>query len=682
MKIADPINANPVERVHLIAKTHLDLGFTALASEVLDRYVSDFFPAAMAVSTELREARGQEQLVWTTGSWLVWQALECASTQERRRLERAIVDGDLCWHALPFTMHTELADVELIESALGISAALDARFDRQTIAAKMTDVPGHTRGLVPLLAAAGVRFLHIGVNPACPMPDVPPVFRWRSPEGAEVVVAYHGGGYGGFQSVAGCSDALAFLPAGDNLGPPTIDEVKHGFTAVGAFAPDAEVIASTMDAFARALLDSRAVDVLPVVTAEIGDTWIHGAGSDPQKLAHYRALLAERRSVFSARGSKDATAVDRALLPVPEHTWGLDEKITLHDSERWTGRRLAELRQEPDTRRFEASWAEQRTYVDQAEQTLMHTLEPRAQEAVRDALQATVASRPAMTGGKPSGFEPWPAGEELRSSGWSLGVDPATGAVNRLLQHRTGRELADAEHPLALLRYQTFSTEDYDRFHATYNCASAEDEWWAVLDYTKPGIEDAGAVSAWWPASAVNQWLRRGSDRDTVLVRSTFHGAASEQFGAPAEMWIGIALDHDGRRVDIDVSWFSKPACRLPEATWCSFVPIVAEPERWLLDKLGQDISPLDVVSCGGRALHAVGRGARYDGGDGPLRLTIVDAALVAPGRPALLEFTDALPDMSGGLHVVLHDNVWATNFPMWSEGDARFRFVLDVERS
>ena len=46
------------------------------------------------------------------------------------------------------------------------------------------------------------------------------------------------------------------------------------------------------------------------------------------------------------------------------------------------------------------------------------------------------------------------------------------------------------------------------------------------------------------------------------------------------------------------------------------------------------------------------------------------------------MEFTDALPDMSGGLHVVLHDNVWATNFPMWSEGDARFRFVLDVERS
>jgi hypothetical protein len=31
-------------------------------------------------------------------------------------------------------------------------------------AAKMTDVPGHTRVIIPLLAQAGVKFLHIGVN--------------------------------------------------------------------------------------------------------------------------------------------------------------------------------------------------------------------------------------------------------------------------------------------------------------------------------------------------------------------------------------------------------------------------------------------------------------------------------------------------------------------------------------
>jgi len=75
----------------------------------------------------------------------------------------------------------------LFEFGLSLSQELDARFGRQTIAAKMTDVPGHTRGIVPLLAQAGVKFLHIGVNPASTVPGVPPLFRWQDPSGAEIV---------------------------------------------------------------------------------------------------------------------------------------------------------------------------------------------------------------------------------------------------------------------------------------------------------------------------------------------------------------------------------------------------------------------------------------------------------------------------------------------------------------
>ena len=41
-----------VDTVHLVAKTHLDLGFTAPAAEVADQYVHDFFPRAMAVAAD------------------------------------------------------------------------------------------------------------------------------------------------------------------------------------------------------------------------------------------------------------------------------------------------------------------------------------------------------------------------------------------------------------------------------------------------------------------------------------------------------------------------------------------------------------------------------------------------------------------------------------------------------
>ena len=70
-------------------------------------------------------------------------------------VDAAVRAGDLAWHALPLTTHTELLDAQLFRAGLGIGRELDRRFDRTTTAAKMTDVPGHTRSMVPLLAEAG-----------------------------------------------------------------------------------------------------------------------------------------------------------------------------------------------------------------------------------------------------------------------------------------------------------------------------------------------------------------------------------------------------------------------------------------------------------------------------------------------------------------------------------------------
>ena len=94
-------------------------------------------------------------------------------------------------------------------------------------------------------------------------------------------------------------------------------------------------------------------------------------------------------------------------------------------------------------------------------------------------------------------------------------------------------------------------------------------------------------------------------------------------------------------------------------------------------DVLGQPVSPLDVVRRGGRALHAVGEGMAYDGPDGRLEIATPDAPLVAPGEPRLLDADPPVPDLAGGLHVLLHDNCWGTNFPMWWEGPARFAFTI-----
>ncbi len=74
-----------------------------------------------------------------------------------KRLERAIERGLIRWHGLPFTTHSELMSPALFRAGLSFSKELDRRFGKQTIAAKMTDVPGHTIGIVPLLAEAGLQ---------------------------------------------------------------------------------------------------------------------------------------------------------------------------------------------------------------------------------------------------------------------------------------------------------------------------------------------------------------------------------------------------------------------------------------------------------------------------------------------------------------------------------------------
>lgn len=62
--------------------------------------------------------------------------------------------------------------------------------NKQTIAAKMTDVPGHTRSIIDPMYDAGIRLLHVGINSACPLPSVPTFCRWRSPSGNDLLLVY------------------------------------------------------------------------------------------------------------------------------------------------------------------------------------------------------------------------------------------------------------------------------------------------------------------------------------------------------------------------------------------------------------------------------------------------------------------------------------------------------------
>lgn len=170
---AQSIVNSDITKVYVVFKTHLDVGFTDLSSVVTDRYIHEFIPKAIEVSEKLLKDGSGERYVWTTGSWLIWKYLQLASLTEVERMEAAIRRGDIVWNAVPYTVESESMNYDLFETCLLISRRLDQKYSKQTIAAKMTDVPGHTRIIIAPMVNSGIRFLHIGVNPASSIPAVP-----------------------------------------------------------------------------------------------------------------------------------------------------------------------------------------------------------------------------------------------------------------------------------------------------------------------------------------------------------------------------------------------------------------------------------------------------------------------------------------------------------------------------
>ena len=657
--------------IHLVFKTHLDVGFTDYAAQVVRNYFKKYIPAALRVARELRQA-GNDRFIWTTGSWLIYEYLEQATPTERQEMEEGILAGDIAWHALPFTTHTELMDAELFRFGLSLSQSLDKRFGRRTIAAKMTDVPGHTRAIIPLLAEAGVVFLHIGVNPGSTVPSVPGLFRWQDPGGTEVLVMYESG-YGSAFEIPGLEHSLAFGHTMDNMGPQSPGQVLDVYREVRAHLPGARVFASTLSDFAAQLVRVR--ETLPVLTQEIGDTWIHGIGSDPIKVARFRELLRLRTEWLASgrlkRDERSFTNFSRWLLMVPEHTWGMDEKTWLNDHENYSAEDFNRARGLPNFKRFEASWVEKRAYPQLAANALEEG--PLADEA-RARLEAIRPRRP-----DPAPWRPLELSEaDLENPLLSVEIECQTGSISRLVDKTTNETLVHHPGEFSAFSFQTFSSADYERFFNSY-ILPQQRHGWALEDFCKPGLQPEDSQSSYWKPLVKGVFQRATPGFEQLLLHLTFEDEALHQYGAPANCYLQYSLPAQGQHLLIDLQWFNKKASRMPEALWMSFRPEHIQNAAWIIEKMGREISPLEVVENGNRHLHASGRYVTRRALGSELHITALDSPLVAPGARSLLNFNNDQPDMRLGVHFCLFNNLWGTNFPMWFEEDCRFRFEIAI---
>ncbi|MCU1293442.1 MAG: hypothetical protein JWP08_2292, partial [Bryobacterales bacterium] len=426
-----------VRQVLVMFKCHFDAGFIDTQKAVVDKYIEVYFPRAIELAEAQRDA-GADPYIWTTGSWLVYESLERTSGPMRKRMETALGRGDIAWHALPFTWQTEFLDVPTIEGCLGFSKSLDRRFGRTTTGAKMTDVPGHSRGLIAPLARNGVKFLDIGVNSASTAPEVPDLFVWKDGTGQSLPVMYHRLDYGGVVVVPGSPLAVSVNVRDDNSGPHTTQEIRAIFANLRRRFPNASVNAANLTEIANAL--QAHTSGLPVITAEIGDNWIYGVASDPVKVARFREILRLRREWIASGKWNVGDAADIAFLRRfslgAEHTWGADTKSWL-DFDHYTPDALAQMLDQPKYKVMTHSWVEKRDDIQAGIATLPEPLHTEAGAR----LAALTPIRPDKKQKSTSSFS---------GTHHELALDPKTGAITSLRNKQTGRDWASADHPLAL----------------------------------------------------------------------------------------------------------------------------------------------------------------------------------------------------------------------------------------
>lgn len=675
-----------VRRVIIVSKTHLDVGYTDYAAAVLQRYVDSFIPKALDLAF-LVNTPEKRRFVWTTGSYLIKYYLEHADEEGKARCLEALRLGYVRYHALALTTHTELMSSELFSYDLSIGKRLDAMLGCITIAAKMTDVPGHTMAMVPALAKSGVTYLHIGVNASSRVPHVPAMFRWRY-DGSEIVVSY-AGAYGE-AAVLENGVVLEFLHTLDNSGPPTRDDLDCFYAEMEIKYPNAAIEGGSLDDFAAELPAVR--ENLPVVTEEIGDTWIHGVASDPLKTAQLKRLLslAERwiAEGLLLRGSHEYEAFMENLLLVCEHTWGLDTKKHLLDFSNWGKTDFARARRNDNTdysffgernrhifeavrdelreyrgdletssyTHFTRSHLEQRAYIHSALAALPDSLKKEAGDALSFAFPERTGSVCAFAA--PVTVGAWTV---------SVGTDGALAQIANRTLH------IDRKVTIGRFSYETFDGKDADDCFFDYGRDLDINYAWGACDFGKPGLRYALDVRHGHWKAAANEIRKSGTTLTVYL-----HGdqTATEQYGCPRE--IAIQYVFLPETIEVSLYWRKKDAIRSPEALWLHMNLKAENPNRWMLVKHGLPVSPLNVVSGGNRKLHAVEK-LTCETATERLVVTPHDSPLVSVGGRYLYDVSDTFGHLEDGFWFLLCNNRWGTNFPQWFEDDMRVSFTVSM---
>lgn len=731
-----------VEEIVIVFKTHFDIGYTDYAESVLQNYSDSMIQSALQIMDKTRALPSQRRFVWTLPGWPMHEILARADAGTRDRIEEAIRNGWFAVHGLPFTLHTEASGLEDLVRGLRFSAEISRKHGLPLPTdAKMTDVPSHSWVIPTLLQHAGIKFLHIGCNPASPSPEVPLLFWWEGPDGSRIMTMYWGAYYGtdlvpppGWPHKAW----LAIIHTNDNQGPPTPADVDKILQKIKELAPQARVRIGRMSDFYHTLMQEE--PVLPVVRGDMPDTWIHGVMSMPKEV---KAIRKARNDVFALESLSTllslwltkqhrvapeiANAYEQMLL-FNEHTFGL--AISHGHSGTWTYGDAFQVQKargvyEP----IEHSWREKGDRAWQAARiatpTLQRSLHTLAQQ-VKVPGQRIVVYNPL----------PWKRTGTVRVQAAStlkalrdLRTDKILPVTNE------GNVLQFLAHDVPALGYCTFvASEAYpqekkDRlFLDEDRHVMGNGHLEVTLDATQGTI--ISLVDKHTGKDLVNQMSKYGfgqyvyerfskkmtdqyakdyikggwswahaelgrpglDDRPYQVAsgtkpRVTYSKTATAVqahllFSANADMphTYGMTVTLNRRQSCVELIWsiHGKPPEPWPEGGWLSFNFDVRDPV-FRLGRLGAVVDPTqDYIKGTNQDYSFLNTGmAIVDKEGSGVGICSPDAPAVSLDRPGLWKYSQDFVPQRANAFFNVYNNQWSTNFTEWIEGSWSTRFTI-----
>lgn len=658
-----------VKKIILVFKTHFDIGFTDLASNVIHGYGNEMLRQVIE-TCRATEDMGKLRYVWTMPAWPLYHICNHCDPALKPELDRLIENGQIVWHSLPFTTHTDFSVPDEYMQSLRYSRELARAYNKPIpMSAKMTDVPGHGLMLPELLSQAGIRFLHLGCNEFATPPRVPELFFWESPAGGRVLTMYSPGGYG--TGLVPPEDwpfpvYMALMHTHDNCGPQSAGLIRKMAEKAREACPEAEIVCGSMDDFYRELAKCD-LSGLPVVRQDLADTWIHGVGSYPHEVRALRTCRERARKLHMA--SFETFREGKTLPPeledlwkqyydacalFTEHTWGADVKTWLGPDRVYDKEDFREARKTERYRFMERSWAEESERAQTARLVLdrigtylpLSAGEPEKHCALREEKTGDTVT---VSGGR-----------------YTLKFSAASGKILELFDGRLHACLLKAGEEGALsYRYDRYGYDDINEFLRTYG-----------YHFTAWGIQDYGRENyPFCPHETFYPVFDGYAVEDDTLTLKFRMGESARLYGDCHTLCLKLSFREEV--VLAELSLTGKEASPFVESG--SFVIPFAENADIRIGKPGGVVDPeRDIADCANHAMFNLEREVTLLGERTCLSVYAPDTPLFGIGTPGVYEYHKQYgPRREPRLYFNLFNNMWGTNFPQWMEGDFSYRFVL-----